>query len=802
MRWLLRGLVLLVGLIVVAGGGAYVWLLGSLPKLNGTVAVPRLEAPVEVVRDRHGIPHIYAASQSGAFFGLGFVHAQDRLWQMELSRRIGAGRIAEVIGSRGIDTDRFLRTLSVYEYAERNYDNLDAETRSFFDAYADGVNAFLETRSGPLPPEFVMLQHRPEPWRPADSLVWGKMMAWSLSGNWSSELFRARLTEQLDDEQIADLFPAFPEGAAVKYSDLAPLYRAAALDRLWAAAAPLAPDPGNGSNNWVVAGSRTATGKPLLANDPHLGLSVPSVWYFAHLNAPGLDVIGATLPGMPAVLLGRNKHIAWGFTNTSTDAQDLFIEKLDAADSSRYMTPQGPRPFEVRQEVIRVRGGEQIPLVVRMSRHGPVLSDAQPRLAEVVEEGHVVAMAWTALRDVDGTPRAVLDLGRAANRAEFVAALAGYETPQQNIVYADRDGTIGFYAPGRVPVRKPGNGVNGIIPVPGWTGDYDWVGFIPFTQLPHSFNPPSGAIATANHKIVPDNYPYHITYDWEPAYRVRRIDELLASRTTHSIASFTSAQGDVTSRMATDFLPLLLEAEPLSEVSAQARALLRQWDGAMERNRPEPLIFAAWYRNLTRMTYADEFGELFDDAWRMRPLFMFDVLKRKPDWCDDRTTPARESCNTLIAEALDLTVSELTEEHGADIDKWRWGDAHYAHMKHQPFTLIPLLRNVFDVKLPSSGGGFTLNRGAHRIGDRGAPFANVHGASMRAIYDLDDLDRSLYIHSTGQSGNRLSPLYSNFARPWRDLEYVPMTTRRDEVEAGAIGTLRLVPAGGAPAGSG
>ena len=323
MRWFVRGLIVVVGLFAAAAVALYVWLLGSLPETSGRVAVAGLEAPVEIIRDRHGVPHIYARSQNDAVFGLGFVHAQDRLWQMELRRRIGQGRLSEIMGEVAVATDRFLRTLSVYHYAERNYATLDREGGARLDAYAAGVNAYLASRRGPLPPEFLILRHRPEPWRPADSLVWGKIMAWSLSGNWASELLRARLAGRLSAEQIADFFPPYPGDGRDALPDLAAFYRALDLEGVWAAL-PHRPDPAKGSNNWVVAGDRTATAKPLLANDPHLGLAAPSVWYFAHLSAPGFDVIGATLPGVATVVLGRNRRIAWGFTCPSSKQMGLL----------------------------------------------------------------------------------------------------------------------------------------------------------------------------------------------------------------------------------------------------------------------------------------------------------------------------------------------------------------------------------------------------------------------------------------------------------------------------------------------
>ena len=793
MRWLVRGIIALVILIVLIVGGGYVWLRGSLPETDGRIAVAGLSGPVEIVRDRYNIPHIFARSAIDAQFGLGFVHAQDRLWQMEMNRRIGAARLSEVVGDSGLPIDRFLRTLGIYRVAERTFDNLDIETRAGLEAYAAGVNAFLETRGGPLPPEFVILRHSPEPWRPADSLAWVKMMAWDLSGNWAAELLRARMARRLTPAQIADLYPPYPADGQVALTEYAELLGDLRLDELHAAL-PAPPNANNGSNNWVVSGERSATGKPLLANDPHLGLGVPSLWYFAHLNAPGLDVIGATLPGVPTVVLGRNDSIAWGFTNTGPDTQDLFIERIDPADPAKYLTPDGSRAFETRREVIVVKGGEDEVLNVRETRHGPVISDILDSAKEVTAEREVLAFAWTALRDDDLTAQAGRKLNQARNWSEFIGAMRDFHSPQQNIVYADVDGNIAFYAPARVPIRNVGNEFRGMIPAPGWTGDNDWVGFIPFDDLPSALNPTAGAVATANNRIVPDDYPYFLTSEWAAPYRAERIGVLLNGREKHSIESFKEMQADTLSPLATAFLPFLLQAEAGGDEERAALDLVRQWDGTMDRNRPEPLIFSAWYRELTRLVYEDELGNLFEDFWNIRPIFMSNVLRTEGQWCNDIGTGPQETCAQLISLALERTVASLADKYGDTAADWRWGDAHTAHSEHRPFTGQPIVGSLFDLDLPSNGDAETLNAARYRISESENPYRQFHGPSLRAIYDLDDPNRSLFIHSSGQSGNRLSGSYSDFSEMWRDVEYVPMTTDRKEVEAGAKGTLILEPA--------
>jgi penicillin amidase len=807
MRWLWRSFALL---SLVGGVTGYLWVDGTLPRSDGRVAVNGLAGAVEIVRDRHGVPHIFAQDEGDAYFALGYVHAQDRLWQMEINRRIGSGTLAELFGEVATGYDAFMRTLGLYRHAQRTLANLEPETRAVLGAYAAGVNAFLDGRRGSilpiylrLPPEFLIFRHDPEPWRPADSLVWIKMMAWNLGGNWRNELLRARLLERLSAARVAEFLPPYPGDPALRLPDLGALYAGLPWAELpWERllAAWPAPEPGNGSNNWVVGGARTVSGKPLLANDPHLGLSAPSVWYFAHLRAPGLDAIGATLPSIPALIVGRNQRIAWGATNTGPDVQDLYVERLDPSDPKRYLTPEGPRRFEVRDELIHVRGGEDVLIEARSTRHGPVLSDVSIKAGEFLEaagwgEGEaVLAFAWTALRDDDLTAQAGRKLARARDWREFTAALRDYHGPQQSMVYADGDGNIGMYAPARVPVRKPENALKGLAPAPGWLAAYDWDGFIPFEELPHSFNPADGVIVTANQKIVPEDYPHHITSEWQAPHRARRIGALLAAEPRHSVASFKRLQGDRRSQLAAELLPLMLAPEPTSPAAAAARRRLRAWDGAMDRERPEPLIFATWYRELTRLIYADELGPAFAGAWGFRPIFIGNVLRDQRHWCDDVATAATESCGARIAQALERAVTELGQSYGQDMARWRWGEPHYAHSDHRPFSAVPVLSRLFDIKLPADGGGFTVNVGRYRMADERTPFAHVHGPGLRAIFDLADPERSLFMLSTGQSGNVFSPRYRDFAEPWRDVEYIPMITNRERVMDRALGALWLTPA--------
>ncbi len=782
--------------LVIAVAGlvfGYAYLQRSLPQLEGEIPTAGLQATVEVLRDKAGVPHIFARSERDAHFALGFVHAQDRLWQLEMNRRIAAGRLAEILGTDGLETDRFIRTLGVREAARANFARLDADTRAALEAYAGGVNAFLATRPV-LAPEFLLLRIRPEPWSGVDSLSWLKMMAWDLGGNWRNELLRMRLARTLSNERIHELLAPYPGERAPALPDLNRLYEGLEREppRLAGAQMRSHADLSSGSNSWAVSGARTASGKPLLANDPHLGLTAPSVWYLAHLHAPGLDVIGATLPGVPGVLVGRNAHIAWGFTNTGPDVQDLYLERLGSAGD--YITPDGPRPFETRTETIRVKGAADETLHVRRSRHGPVISDVVPSALELTPRGHAMALAWTALAEDDRTMQSAIRLGRAQNWEEFEAALRDLHAPQQTVTYADRAGNIGFVAAGRVPVRKPGNDLSGLAPAPGWDARYDWAGYLPFEALPRAFNPPGGAVVSANHKITPPAYPHHITFEWQAPFRASRIEELLSQAGQQTTESFARMQLDTVSLAMRALLPRLRTTTPRGDAAREALTLLAAWDGTMAGDRPEPLIATAWWRELTRALYSDELGDAFRANWSARPLFVESVLARDGAWCDDIRSRRTESCNEVLSESLERALRDLEVRFGGDPKSWRWADAHAAHHRHRPFSRHRLLAPWFDIRVPSPGDAYTINAGRSDFNDEAAPYANRHGASYRAVYDLSDPDASLFIHSAGQSGNPLSAHYRSFSEAWSRGEYLRAVTERAKLEAGGVRRLVLTPA--------
>ena len=759
--WLRRIAAGLVVLFLIVVGGAWLAVESARPRTGGTVALAGIDAPVSVVRDRHGIPRIGAKTERDAYFALGYVHAQDRFFQMEFMRRLGAGRLSEIVGEPTLSVDRWMRVLGLYRLAEASLERLSPPVVESLEAYAAGVNAYLDSHSGLVSVELALMFATPEKWRPADSLVWARLMGMRLSANSRAETLRGRLSALLPADRIDELWPGVSGDAP---PTIAALDEASLFSTLLAGW-PEAIAPVTASNIWAVAGSQTETGSPILANDPHLGFRAPGLWYLARIDTPNLTLAGATVPGVPMTILGHNGFVAWGLTTADGDTQDLFVERLDPDDPGRYLTPDGPRPFERRVERIGVRGGEDVTLVVRSTRHGPVISDVDPKSASIAETGHVVALAAAALHEDDTTGEAVWRLNRARSWEQFDAALSFFHAPQQNVVYADTAGNIGIVVAGRVPIRRAGDGR---YPVPGWTGEHDWTGYIPHEDLPRLLNPADGRIVNANHRVVGPGYPYRIGHGDTPPYRAKRIHALLDMGGSRTPAAAGAMQNDAVSLAARDLLPPMLRTVRETGARSAALARLRGWDGTMDRRRPEPLVFVAWLRALNRLLYSDETGAVFPDLWSLRPVFVRETLKNERDWCDDTATPARETCREIVGNALDAALGELAARFGDDPAGWRWGDAHYAYFRHGVFGWIPLLNRLSDIRIPVDGGAFTVNRGQHRSARDNAPYASVHGAGYRAVYDLSDLDRSLFIQATGQSGHLTSPHYSDLTELWRD----------------------------------
>ncbi len=770
-RRLLAGLA---ALAAVLGGGAVLYLYSSLPQTEGTVIVAGLGGPVTIARDADGVPLIAAANDADAAFGLGFVHAQDRPFQMEVQRRYGAGRLAEIFGPAAVPIDRQMRVLGLYRAAEAELPGLAPEVRRGLAAYAAGVNAFLATRRGALPPEFLILRFRPEPWRPADSLVWGKLMGLQLGGNYRGELVRARLARTVSAADMAVLYPDYPPDAPTILSALAPIYRHLPLGRLHAALPPIV-GPIHASNNWVVDGAHSASGKPLLANDPHLGFSAPGFWYLARLKTPAREIAGGTVAGTPFVVIGHNDRVAWGFTTVGADIEDLFIEKLDPGDPGRYLTPEGSAPFATRDETIRVRGAAAVTQRVRETRHGPVLSDVLPDSAP---SGYVLALSATFLQDGDRSAEALWRLDRAGDAAAVVAALRDFVGPPQNVVYGDAGGTIGYVMAGRIPIRKSGDGW---LPAPGWSGEYDWTGTVRFDDLPQAQNPASGRFVTANNKVAPDSYPHFIGRDWDLPNRARRIGELLAGAPLQSPETSAAIAADTLSPMAQKLVPLMTRIVPADDAAREAIELLKQWDFHMDADKVEPLLFTAWLRQFAHAIFFARLGEAAEAYWDLKPAVIETILSARPDWCGG-------DCGARLAAALDAALAELRRDYGPEMADWQWGRAHVAQFPNTVIDRIPLLGERLHVAIPTPGGYDTVNRGPSTIRDQAHPFFQRFGAGLRIVTDLAAPQAARMIAAPGQSGNPLSPHYADLLRRWRGFAWLHPGT------APPVATLTLEPA--------
>jgi len=758
MRFLGRTLLVFIGLLLVSGAGGWLWLRGaSLPQQSGRLALKGLSAPVEVRREPNGIVHVKAETEADMFFALGVAHAQDRLWQMEFQRRVGSGRLSEVIGKATIAQDKFLRTWGFYEAAKAAYTSLSPEGRKVVDSYVAGVNAYLATNP-PIPLEYRLLGFRPEPWKPADVLVWSKMMSFNLAANYQEELQRMRLAARgISPQRMAELLPPYPEDAAtiLKAEDLQlpvpPRQEKPAAGLL--TLAKLLPSGLQASNNWVVGGSRTVTGKPMLANDPHLGLSAPSLWYLAHIEAPGYNAIGATLPGVPGVVIGRNGNIAWGVTNVGADVQDLYT--LNESGSG-YVYKGQVEAYTIREETIKVKGGADIVLKVRQSRYGPVISDVVGNIPGTKP----LALRWTALDLEDRTLEAFVGINKAKNWADFLEAMKLYAGPSQNFVYADIEGNIGYIAPGEFPLRKTGH--SGLAPVPG-DGNWDWQGLLPFEAWPKVLNPKEGLIVTANNRVVPKGYPYQLSLEWAEPYRANRIREMILAKEKLSLEDMRAIQQDQNSLLYRDFRSVLDILSPLSERGKQWRDRLLKWDGNMRQDSQEATLFQAWYTELTRLP-SREVGQDFWD----QPRYILGALKSGDKNCDQPDTEFVESCLDFAALALDKALDRFGDKIPA------WGSVHQAQFAHDILTNSPLKR-FSDRYIGFGGDRYTVNVGPYDAGKGG--FLMTKGPSYRQIIDLATPDNSLFIYPMGQSGSLLSRQYADYLAKWQRGEYLPMRTQ-------------------------
>lgn len=738
----------------------------SKPELQGKVALEGLDNNVEIIRDSWGVPHIFAQDEHDLVLACGYVHAQDRMWQMDLTRRAAFGRLSEVFGKDLLDQDKLVRTLGLGRAVLRDSETLSAKTKELLTAYSRGINNWLESRTWQWPLEFLVLRYRPEPWTIQDSLAIKEVMSLLLCMDFRSEAVRARLLKKFGAERAGEILEE-------EIADLIGNAQAAIPRGLFGAA------EFQGSNNWVLAGTRTETGKPLLANDPHLEISVPPVWYEIHLHCPTLNAVGVSLPGVPLVIIGHNAAIAWGITNSAADVQDLFVERIDL-EGEKYLDQEGWKPLRKDIEEVKVRGRrEPEHLEVRWTARGPVITP------EAVKGDDVYSLRWT-LHDGDRAFEAIYLLNKARNWEEFTQALRLFGVPSQNFVYADREGSIGYYLSGRIPLRPRQVGV---FPSPGWAEE-GWQGDLEEEEKPHLFNPPQGYIITANHKMVPDGYPHYISVDWDVPFRARRIEELLLARKKHSLESMKRIQNDIFNRRADHFLPMIksLSAGEGEKKLTEALRLMGDWDQEMSSG-PGPALYEVFLQKLTEGVFGDELGEDlvdFDRNFRRKQAGLLRILKNAGSpWFDRVNTPAEETLGDILKTSL-VQAFEWLEENQGPPQKWDWARLHALHYRH-PLGSIFLFSFLNRGPFPVTGNAFTVKA------SYAFDYTTQYSASYRQIIDLSDWENSVCVLTSGQSGHFLSPFYDDQLPLWLNGEYHPMLFRRESIEAQATGILRLEP---------
>ncbi len=778
-------LAMVLAFAILAASAGYLLIRRSFPKVNGILQVAGLQDRVEIGRDKWGVPHVHAQNEHDLYFAQGYVHAQDRLWQMEFNRRVGAGRLSEVLGEATLKSDRFLRTIGLYRAALEDLEVLPPDIIALLQAYADGINEFVATHQDRLPLEFALLGFKPEPWTPADSLAWGKVMCMDLGGNFEQELLRAKLVATLGEEKTRELLPPYPGEGPFIIPPEAKTYSRLDADLLEGLAEVKRQlgwqGEGLGSNNWVVDGTMTETGRPVLANDPHLGIQMPSIWYEVHLTAGEMDVIGVSFPGVPGVVIGHNRQIAWGVTNAGPDVQDLYVERINPSDPNQYEFQGRWEDMTVLQEEIKVKGyPEAVLATVRLTRHGPLMTSV------LSGQTSPVALRWTALEG-GGLFRAVYLLNHARDWDEFRAALRHWQAPSQNFVFADVQGNIGYQMPGSIPVRAQGQG---LVPVPGWTGEYEWEAYIPFDELPSVLNPVTHMIVTSNNKVVPDSYPYFIAYDWASPWRAQRITELLNLKEDLCEEDMRAIQADTYDLPAEAIMPYLLALKPQGWLQERAFAVMDKWDLHDDPKSSGAAMFHVMVWRMLANTFGDELKGADVQDWDGSVAALLNIL---PDagntWFDDVGTSQIEARDEILQRSFQEALDWWGNKYGDMPHLWQWGQVHTATFAHTLGSVKPLNLIFNRGPVTAPGSGATVCATGYDV----QTFAVNTLPSYRQIIDVGGWDNSRSMHTTGQSGQPLNKHYDDMIAAWRQVQYHPMLYDRTDVEANLEGRLTLLP---------
>jgi len=786
------GKVVLGGLVAGAIAGlllTYV-LRRPVPKATGRVRLSGLKSDVEIKRDRWGVPHIYAGNVGDLVFAIGYAQAQDRLWQMEFNRRASLGTLAEVLGEPAVEVDRLVRRVGFHRAAKADWAAVSDHDREVLESYSAGVNAYIE--NGRLPVEFQILRQRPRAWEPTDTLAFGRFFGWALSGNWDSEIVRSWTIDRFGAAVMAEFEPTYPAGGPVIVPPGAEADGGGPdLSKDFEESERIAGLIGRAmSNNWIVNGEKSVTGKPLLASDPHLPLTMPSIWWEAHIDSPEIKAAGVALPCAPGIMMGHNEKIAWGMTAAMVDGDDLFVEQINPDNPSQYRYEGEWVDGEVVREEIKVRGRSE-PIIedVLITKHGPVVS---PAIEGEKRELSLRTVALEPSRQVE----AQMKLMEAGDWDEFRDALSGWPFPSLNVGYADVEGNIGYCLAGLVPQRAEGHGV---VPMPGWTSIYDWTGFLPFEEHPYAFNPPTNWVASANNQIAEDDFPHFLAANFADTGRVSRIIELLEGKEKHSVADFQKMQVDRQSIPARELAPLILQLNPKDDWSKRALTFVKTWNYEVAPDSVAACVYEVFFVHLVRRACEEKLGEWSEyfmgrgiHALRDHGSFFYaahgwlmEKMRERPDWFTGRTW------HEVMEEALTSAVAELRELLGDEVSGWQWGRLHRQSFNHALGEVRGLDKVFNRSAVPVGGDANTVWQAAY------APFhgydLNSFTASWRQIIDLEDFNRSQAVLPSGQSGHPGSKHYHSMNEMWRTGGYHPMLWDREEVEKHSAGTLTLSP---------
>ena len=769
----------------------------SFPVYDGEVNSAGLQDRVKISRDEYGVPHIFAENEHDLFFAQGYAHAQDRLWQMDLTRRAGEGRLSEILGTSTIKFDKMFKTVGFKTIAEKLERQLNPKSKEILQAYSDGINEYIRTHKGKYPIEFDMLNYEPEEWKPVHSLMIARLMAWELNISWHVDVVLGELVAKLGAEKASKIFPTYPENAPVIVGQSLDRQQLEGLRKFASVHDEFKEFFGTtgthiGSNAWAVSPQKSASGRAMLANDPHLGLSLPAKWYEVHLCGGKVNVAGVSLPGTPLVVLGNNKNVAWGFTNVMADDADFYFEKTDSLGAEKYLFKDEWKDIEIIQDTVKVKDSTEVPFTIRKTLHGPAVNEIYP--LETFASSNFITMRWTGFEMSDELYALYL-VNTANDWQSFLNGVKEFTVPGQNFVYADVKGNIGFHPGVRLPKR---NSNNPTLPFIGWTGEHEWQGFTPFEQLPSLYNPPEGFIATANNKTT-KNVDYHIANLWEPPSRIQRIREVLQSKQLFDVSDFKKLQNDNFSYFAKDVTTFILSAYntvPASNEKVQtAINYFRNWNFILSKDDVPTTIFEVFFNHLVKNIYRDEVGEeLFRQYITLANIPYRVTLAMLSDtsavWFDDVTTEAVEARDDIIRKSLNETLIELTEQLGPEMKQWRWGRIHTLTLKH-PFGDMKVLQPIFNIgPFEVGGSGTTVNNGEYHFAK---PYQMMLGPSMRKIIDFADVNRALSVIPSGESGQPLHDHYSDQTPLWKNGEYHEVPLDEQAVASISKNILYLIP---------